>query len=139
MTRKKAEGADKDPLESFSVDHKGNLPVWVQIRNRILHLIMSGAYQEGDRLPTVRSLALKLDISYNTVNRAYIDLERDGYITTRRGRGSAVAKLPSDADESEERMAQVRLLADELVGAALDVGLDESDVVGLVRESFAKR
>ena len=44
------------------------------------------------RLPTVRALAVDLDISYNTVNRAYMDLEREGYITTRKGRGTFVAE-----------------------------------------------
>lgn len=73
-------------LESFAIDHNSGLPVWIQIKNRIAYLIGSGAFVPGDRLPTVRALAVDLDISYNTVNRAYMDLEREGYITTRKGR-----------------------------------------------------
>ena len=67
-------------LESFVIDHNSGLPVWIQIKNRIAYLIGSGAFVPGDRLPTVRALAVDLDISYNTVNRAYMDLEREGYI-----------------------------------------------------------
>ena len=58
------------PLESFEVDHSSGLPVWIQIKNRIAYLIGSGAYAPGNQLPTVRALAVSLDISYNTVNRA---------------------------------------------------------------------
>ena len=64
-------------LESFVIDHNSGLPVWIQIKNRIAYLIGSGAFVPGDRLPTVRALAVDLDISYNTVNRAYMDLERE--------------------------------------------------------------
>ena len=56
-------------LESFAIDHSSGLPVWIQIKNRIAYLIGSGAFVPGDRLPTVRALAVDLDISYNTVNR----------------------------------------------------------------------
>lgn len=72
-------------LESFAIDHNSGLPVWIQIKNRIAYLIGSGAFVPGDRLPTVRALAVDLDISYNTVNRAYMDLEREGYILLARG------------------------------------------------------
>ena len=49
------------------------------MKNRIAYLIGSGEFAVGDKLPTVRELAIRLDISYNTVNRAYMDLEREGY------------------------------------------------------------
>ena len=50
-------------LETFALDHTSGLPVWIQIKNRIAYLIGSGAYGPGDRLPTVRTLAVDLDIS----------------------------------------------------------------------------
>ena len=81
-------------LESFAIDHSSGLPVWIQIKNRIAYLIGSGAFVPGDRLPTVRALAVDLDISYNTVNRAYMDLEREGYISTRKGRGTFRSRAP---------------------------------------------
>ena len=81
-----------NPLASFELDYNSGLPVWIQVKNRIAYLIGSGEYKAGDQLPTVRSLAVDLDISYNTVNRAYMDLEREGYISTRKGRGTFVAE-----------------------------------------------
>ena len=81
-----------NPLATFEIDYNSGLPVWIQAKNRIASLIGTGEYAPGDRLPTVRALAVDLDISYNTVNRAYMDLEREGYITTRKGRGTFVAE-----------------------------------------------
>lgn len=124
-------------LESFSVDHNGGLPVWVQVKNRIAYLIGTGEFSAGDRLPTVRALALDLDISYNTVNRAYMDLERDGYIATRKGRGTFVADRV-DAHEAEA-VKGVRLLADEMIRAALGAGMGEEDIIDLVKERISAR
>lgn len=123
------------PLKGFELDYNGGLPVWIQIKNRISYLIGSGEYRAGDKLPTVRSLAVDLDISYNTVNRAYIDLEREGHITTRRGRGTFVAEMSSEAVVDNS----VELLADELIRTALNAGLGEADIVELVQRRFAAR
>ena len=79
-------------LASCVIDYAGGLPVWIQGKNRIAYLIGAGEYAPGDQLPTVRALAVSLDISYNTVNRAYMDLEREGYIVTRKGRGTFVVE-----------------------------------------------
>lgn len=79
-----------NPMAGFQVDHSSGLPVWIQVKNRIAYLIGAGKYLPGDKLPTVRALAVDLDSSYNTINRAYMDLEREGYISTRRGKGTFV-------------------------------------------------
>ena len=54
-------------LETFALDHTSGLPVWIQIKNRIAYLIGSGAYGPGDRLPTVRALAVDLDMMMNVL------------------------------------------------------------------------
>ncbi len=119
-------------LESFDIDHGSGLPVWIQIKNRIAFLIRSGEYKPGDQLPTVRALALDLDISYNTVNRSYMDLEREGFLVTRRGRGTFVSEeAPSNHSGTEY---QVSLLAEELVKMARDGGLNDNDIVQIVRD-----
>ena len=84
-------------LESLEIDYGSGLPVWIQVKNRIAYLIGSGVYVAGDKLPTVRALAVDLDISYNTVNRAYMDLEREGYISTRKGRGRSLPSATTSA------------------------------------------
>lgn len=124
-------------LESLAIDYASGLPVWVQVKNRIAYLIGTGEFAPGDRLPTVRALALDLDISYNTVNRAYMDLERDGYISTRKGRGTFVADRVDGG--SSEVDGAVEILVDEMIKAAFGSGMAPDDVVRLVQDRLGRR
>ena len=123
-------------LGSFDIDHGSGLPVWIQIKNRIAFLIRSGEYQPGDQLPTVRALALALDISYNTVNRSYIDLEREGFLVTRRGRGTFVSEQAPSNHSATER--EVSLLAGEMVRIAREGGLSDNDIIQTVQNHLLK-
>ena len=62
----------------FEVDPTSDLPLWVQLRNRIAYLINDGTLAPGDKLPTVRGLASEISINYNTVSKVYMSLEQDG-------------------------------------------------------------
>lgn len=84
----------------IELDERSGIPLWVQLRNRLMYLIDSGHYRAGDRLPTVRALAADLNVNYHTVNKVYTSLERDGYISSKRGRGAFVEKKTADADEA---------------------------------------
>ena len=64
----------------FVVDESSDLPIWAQLRNRFTFLIRSGSLKEGEQLPSVRSLAAQAHINYNTVARAYRDLELAGLV-----------------------------------------------------------
>ena len=57
-----------------------------------MHAISAGRLRPGDQLPTVREVAVELSINPNTVNRAYAELEREGTLTSHRGRGTFVAE-----------------------------------------------
>lgn len=74
----------------FTVDDSSDLPIWVQLRNRMAYLIYTGFFAEGDQVPSVRSLAADAKINYNTVTKAYRDLESEGLIVNVRGRGMFV-------------------------------------------------
>lgn len=126
------------PLDSFEIDYNSGLPVWIQVKNRIAYLIGTGEYVAGDRLPTVRALAVDLDISYNTVNRAYMDLERDGYITTRKGRGTFVAER-HEVGAARATDTPLELLADDLIRACANSGMREDDILSFVEARLALR
>ncbi len=74
------------------------MPLYLQLKSQLLHALTSGSVAAGDQLPTVRELAVHLAINPNTVNRAYAELERDGVLATRRGRGTFVASSAGPAD-----------------------------------------
>lgn len=120
-----------NPLESFEIDHGDGLPVWLQLKNRLAFLIASGEYKAEERLPTVRALAVDLDISYNTVNRAYMDLEREGYLTTRKGRGTFVAEIEDKGILAVDDT--VWALADEYIRAATAAGMDDEAIIAFAQ------
>ena len=108
-------------MDEFRIDPKSPVPVWAQTKSRLLYLILSGRYQEGDKLPTVRDLAVELNINYNTVNKAYQDLERDGYVLTTCGKGSYVTDKAREGFFAIE--SDVDFLIQELIEKATAKGM----------------
>lgn len=125
--------AAKD-IPAFSFSAQSDLPLWVQLRDRMEFLINSGFYQPGEKLPTVRKYAADLHIAYNTVSKAYMGLERDGYVTTVRGSGVFVNDLsvfPSGA-------GPVDALVEEFVKSCLEEGMTYDDIPKLVSKHIRK-
>ncbi len=79
------------------------VPIYVQLRDQILHAIGAGVAGPGDQMPTMRELAVALKVDLNTVRRAYDELERRGVITLQRGRGSFVAAPPPFDSAAQDR------------------------------------
>lgn len=94
-----------------------------------MHAISAGQLHPGDQLPTVREVAVQLSINPNTVNRAYAELERDGTLISRRGKGTfisepaATSRTPKHdrlVDIGRRALAECRMFgftADDLLGA----------------------
>lgn len=114
-------------MDAFRIDPKSPVPVWAQAKSRLLYLILSGKYQEGDKLPTVRDLAVELNINYNTVNKAYQDLERDGYVSTVRGKGCFVTDKAREGYFVIE--SEIDLLIQELIDKAMTRGMTGEELV----------
>ena len=113
---------------AFEFDESSDLPLWVQLRNRMAYLISSGFYKPGDKLPTVRKYAADLRIAYNTVSKAYMGLERDGFVTTVRGSGVFV----NDPDKVRNGSGQVDALVEDFVKSCLGEGMAYEDIPKLV-------
>ena len=113
---------------AFEFDESSDLPLWVQLRNRMAYLINSGFYKPGDKLPTVRKYAADLRIAYNTVSKAYMGLERDGFVTTVRGSGVFV----NDPEKIRKASRQVDALVEDFVKSCLQEGMAYEDVPKLV-------
>lgn len=88
----------------FQLDHRDHRPIYEQIKEKIKELIIAGILKENDKVPSVRELAGMLTINPNTIQKAYRDLESEGYIYSLRAKGSFVSPRRdvvkrSDTDE----------------------------------------
>ena len=89
------------------LNRKSPLPIHIQLKAQLAHLIQAGEWSPGRRLPTVRQLAGSLRINRNTASRVFADLAREGHLSCERGRGTFVSPRraggrPAD-DEAETR------------------------------------
>jgi GntR family transcriptional regulator len=123
-------------MDDFTIDETNGIPVWVQLRNRLYFLITSGHYAVGDQLPTVHKMAVMLKINYNTVNKVYQGLERDGYIVSRRGQGTFVTEFEGMTTGTTGNA--VSLITDEYLAKMKELGLTPQDVTKLIQERLAQ-
>ncbi len=98
----------------FVIDKGSSLPIYVQLVNRIEALVKVGALRPGDRLPSIRSVAEHLRVDYNTVAKAYTELDRVGIIKTARGIGTHVT---ASMDEEALQAARQATLHNTLASA----------------------
>lgn len=75
----------------ISISYRSPDPIYAQVTRQLKDLLFSGSFPEGSRLPSVRELATELAINPNTIQRAYRELETEGFITTVPGKGCYVA------------------------------------------------
>lgn len=74
------------------LDYRDGRPIYEQVRDGLRRLMVTGVMQPGEQLPSVRSLAMELAINPNTIQRAYAQLEQEGYVYSVSGRGTFVAE-----------------------------------------------
>ena len=94
----------------LQVNSKSHVPVHVQLEGQIKHLILAGRFEVGSRLPSIRALAGYLRVNRNTVARVISDLEREGYVESRRGSGVYVVTPPVDEEEAKRHEVLERVM-----------------------------
>src|SRR5208283_2010948 len=101
--------SSRRPLFRFRLDLKSGVPVYRQIIDQVRGGIASGALAAGDQLPTVRQLAVDLEINPNTVVRAYRELELGGLLETHQGTGTFISaqKMKRADAQREKQLAQI--------------------------------
>lgn len=110
-------------------------PYYRQIIDQVRELVLTGVWVPGLELPSVRALARDLGVSVITVQRAYQELEREGFLTTRPGRPSLVAEVPRERlDPGCAR--ELDLLLRQVVCHAGQLGLSRSEVIRRLRAAF---
>lgn len=101
-----------------------NQPIYEQITCQIKAMVMEGRLQHGEPIPSMRALAKELHISVITVQRAYEDLQRDGFIETTVGRGSFISANSKELyQEEQQRIAEEHLQEAADIGKRCGIGL----------------
>jgi GntR family transcriptional regulator len=107
----------------FSIDLTSRIPIYEQIYQKIINLIINGTLAENDQLPSVRSLAKSTGVNPNTVSKAYQELERNGVIYSVPGRGSFIS-----AQNYDEFRKKVLTDFDNTVNEAFEKGISPDDL-----------
>ena len=106
------------------------VPIYVQLRDQIAAAIGRGELQPGDRLATMREVAVALAVDLNTVQRAYAALEQDGLVTMVQGRGSFVAETPV---LRRPRETEIRILAAKVAAQARAQGITPDELADALK------
>ncbi len=100
----------------IQLNYRDGRPIYEQVRDGLRQLLVVGAIQPGDKLPSVRSLAAQLAINPNTIQRAYETLEQEGYVYSVPGKGSFAARREEiDGTRRQELLSRLDELAEELM------------------------
>lgn len=91
-------------MSVIQLNYRDTRPFYQQIKDNIRHLVISGAFGKDEKLPSVRELAASLAINPNTIQRAYRELENEGYIYTLSGKGSFVAEIGETASQRRKEL-----------------------------------
>ena len=117
------------------ITNSSGLPIFEQIENSIKEAIFSNDLKEGEMLPSVRSLANELKISFLTVKRAYDELEKAGFIKTIQGKGSFVAPKNLDLIK-EEKLKEIQDYMEKIYEIAKISNISKDEVEELFKMIF---
>ncbi len=117
------------------ITNSSGLPIFEQIENAIKEAIFSNELKEGEMLPSVRSLANDLKISFLTVKRAYDELEKAGFIKTVQGKGSYVAPKNLDLIK-EEKLKEIQGYIEKIYEVSKISNISKEEVIELFKMIF---
>ena len=116
---------------------RSDVPIHRQISDGVRMAVSTGRLSVGDELPSVRGLAVRLRVNPNTVARAYRDLESQGVLETRRGRGTYIARR---AGKGSKRATQevIESRAGEFIEVARQGGLSDPEIIKVLKSQLTK-
>ena len=118
----------------FVVDVMSRVPVYEQIIKQVEEQVLTGILKEGDKLPSVRALSVKLSINPNTIQKAYTELDRRQLIITVPGKGSFISEKAIEVvgANSREKMTELNKIIRELALA----GVTKEEIINNIEEVF---
>ena len=120
----------------ITLNYRDARPIYEQVRDGLRRLIVSGAIADGEKLPSVRALASQLAINPNTIQRAYSELESEGYAVSVPGKGSFAVRRER-AENDGRRLALTETLR-ETLRELRALGMTTAELDAIYREEIAK-
>ena len=117
------------------LDYRDKRPIYEQVVEKLERLIASGGLEPLTKMPSVRSLAMELSVNPNTIQRAYAQLEQDGYLYTVSGRGSFVT---AENEWKDSRQKKVLLEWQEITRQAKESGLSEETLTARLQAIYGE-
>ena len=118
----------------LTLNYRDSRPIYGQIKDGLRRLIVTGALEPDEKLPSVRSMAMDLAINPNTIQRAYAELEAEGFIYSVPGKGSfAARRLGAEAAREARRAALLERLR-ELLAELRYLNVTDSEILALIAE-----
>ena len=114
----------------IELNYRDARPIYLQVKEGLRHLVVTGAIREGEQFPSVRALAAALAINPNTIQRAYSELEAEGYIYSVPGKGSFAA---AEGGEQQRRIRELKTQAAPLLEELKTLDCTEEDLLQLWR------
>lgn len=117
------------------INYRDPRPIYLQVKEGFRKLMVTGALYTGEKIPSVRELAASLAINPNTIQRAYRELEAEGYICSVPGKGSFVADFDAVGSARREELLQ---RMDETADELLALGTTQEELIRRIRERGTK-
>src|SRR5262245_31018588 len=117
----------------FVISQSDKRPIYLQIMEQIKRRISVGDWSEGQPIPSIRQLAVDLQVSVITVKRAYLELEREGVIVTQQGKGSRVAPTPGLGMRLQEQ--ELRKHLEQAIRLSALLGMQPEELESRLREA----
>ena len=117
------------------IDYKDRRPIYEQVIEKFQQMILCGALEPDSPMPSVRNLAMELSLNPNTIQRAYQELERQGYIYTLKGKGSFISNSMKAADHKRK---EIQDELEKCVNNAFMAGITEDELRDMVEISIRR-
>ncbi|WP_339317397.1 GntR family transcriptional regulator [Paenibacillus sp. FSL R10-2734] len=121
----------------FELDVRSRKPIYEQLTDKVKEMILHGILQTDEQLPSVRTLSQQLTVNPNTIQKAYRELEREGYIYSLQGKGSFVA--PMKKEQNEIKRAEIRDELLRLMAEAVYLGFTATEISALFQQVEKQR
>jgi GntR family transcriptional regulator len=122
----------------LQIDSESGVPIYVQVEEQIRALVAAGQLQPGEQLPTIRALAAELSVNYNTVARAYLELDRAGVVSTQRGKGTFVADVSDETRRTRRRQHKLEAIVEAAVAEARRLGYSPGEFAGVLVKTLSR-